>query len=49
LARKKYSFYIEDTQSDALKSKGRDRVLESEQIRRALDDRIAKNARREGL
>ena len=43
MARKKYSFYIEDTQSDALKSiKARDGVLESEQIRRALDEWIAR-------
>ena len=38
---KKYSFYIEDRQADALKAiKERDGVLESEQIRRALDDWI---------
>ena len=50
MARKKYSFYIEETQSDALKSiKARDGVLESEQVRRALDDWIAKKAVREGL
>jgi hypothetical protein len=41
MVRKKYSFYIEAAQSDALKAiKERDGVLESEQIRRALDDWI---------
>jgi hypothetical protein len=41
--RKKYSFYIEDEQAEALKAiKERDGVLESEQIRRALDDWIEK-------
>jgi hypothetical protein len=39
MARKKYSFYIEQNQADALKAvKVRDGVLESEQIRRALND-----------
>jgi hypothetical protein len=38
MARKKYSFYIEENQADALKAvKERDGVLESEQIRRALN------------
>jgi hypothetical protein len=41
--RKKYSFYIEDGQAEALKAiKERDGVLESEQIRRALNDWIEK-------
>ena len=36
--RKKYSFYIDDEQSEGLKVvKERDGVLESEQIRRAVD------------
>lgn len=39
--RVKYSFYIENRQAAALKTiKERDGVLESEQIRRALDDWI---------
>jgi hypothetical protein len=39
MARKKYSFYIEESQADALKAvKVRDGVLESEQIRRALTE-----------
>ena len=38
MARKKYSFYIDESQADALKAvKERDGVLESEQIRRALN------------
>ena len=41
--RRKYSFYIEDEQAEALKAiKERDGVLESEQIRRALNDWIEK-------
>ena len=41
--RKKYSFYIEDEQAESLKAiKQRDGVLESEQIRRALNDWIEK-------
>lgn len=41
--RRKYSFYIDDVQADALKAiKERDGVLESEQIRRALNDWIEK-------
>lgn len=41
--RKKYSFYIDDSQAEALKQiKERDGVLESEQIRRAIDDWIEK-------
>jgi hypothetical protein len=41
--RRKYSFYIDDEQADALKRiKERDGVLESEQIRRALNDWIEK-------
>jgi hypothetical protein len=36
--RRKYSFYIDDAQAEALKRiKERDGVLESEQIRRAID------------
>ena len=36
--RKKYSFWIDDDQADGLKVvKDRDGVLESEQIRRAID------------
>jgi hypothetical protein len=39
MARKKYSFYIDESQADALKAvKVRDGVLESEQIRRALNN-----------
>ncbi len=41
--RRKYSFYIDDEQADAIKAiKERDGVLESEQIRRALNDWIEK-------
>ena len=41
--RKKYSFYIDDEQSDGLKAiKERDGVLESEQIRRAINDWLEK-------
>ena len=37
--RRKYSFYIEEHQAEALKVvKDRDGILESEQIRRALND-----------
>jgi hypothetical protein len=40
--RRKYSFWIEDAQADGLKAvKIRDGVLESEQIRRAIDDWLA--------
>ena len=36
--RKRYSFWIDDTQAEGLKQvKERDGVLESEQIRRAID------------
>ena len=36
--RRKYSFYIDDQQAEGLKQiKERDGVLESEQIRRAID------------
>jgi hypothetical protein len=36
--RKRYSFWIDDRQADGLKKvKERDGVLESEQIRRAID------------
>jgi hypothetical protein len=45
VARKKYSFYIEEKQAELLKAiKERDGVLESEQIRRALNDWIEKKA-----
>jgi hypothetical protein len=41
--RRKYSFWIDDRQADGLKEiKERDGVLESEQIRRAIDDWLAK-------
>jgi len=41
--KKKYSFYIDDAQAAGLKRiKERDGVLESEQIRRAIDDWIEK-------
>ena len=41
--RKRYSFWIDDAQADGLKVvKDRDGVLESEQIRRALDDWLKK-------
>jgi hypothetical protein len=42
-ARKKYSFWIDEQQAEGLKSvKERDGVLESEQIRRAIDDWLHK-------
>lgn len=41
--RRKYSFYIDDEQADGLKRvKERDGVLESEQIRRAINDWLDK-------
>lgn len=41
--RKKYSFWIDDEQAEGLKVvKERDGVLESEQIRRALNDWLEK-------
>ena len=41
--RKKYSFWIDDEQADGLKElKERDGVLESEQIRRAINDWLEK-------
>jgi len=41
--RRKYSFWIDDDQAEGLKAiKERDGVLESEQIRRAIDDWLAK-------
>ena len=41
--RRRYSFWIEDEQSDGLKAvKERDGVLESEQIRRAINDWLEK-------
>ena len=41
--RKKYSFWIDDEQAEGLKEvKERDGVLESEQIRRALNDWLQK-------
>ena len=42
-ARKRYSFWIDDAQAKGLKAvKERDGVLESEQIRRALNDWLEK-------
>lgn len=41
--RKRYSFWIDDEQADGLKEvKERDGVLESEQIRRAINDWLEK-------
>ncbi len=41
--RKRYSFWIDDEQSEGLKRvKNRDGVLESEQIRRAINDWLHK-------
>jgi hypothetical protein len=41
--RRKYSFYIDDGQAEGLKQvKARDGVLESEQIRRAVNDWLKK-------
>ena len=41
--RRKYSFWIDDEQADGLKAiKERDGVLESEQIRRAINDWLGK-------
>jgi hypothetical protein len=41
--RRKYSFWIDDEQAAGLKTiKERDGVLESEQIRRAINDWLAK-------
>lgn len=41
--RKRYSFWIDDEQADGLKVvKERDGVLESEQIRRAINDWLEK-------
>jgi hypothetical protein len=41
--RKKYSFYIDDEQAEGLKAvKERDGVLESEQIRRAINEWLKK-------
>ena len=41
--RRKYSFWIDDEQADGLKAiKERDGVLESEQIRRAINDWLQK-------
>lgn len=43
MTRRKYSFYIDDEQSDGLKLvKERDGILESEQIRRAINDWLDK-------
>ena len=43
MTRKKYSFWIDDAQADGLKLvKERDGVLESEQIRRAINDWLDK-------
>ena len=42
-SRKRYSFWIDDEQADGLKVvKERDGVLESEQIRRAINDWLEK-------
>lgn len=41
--RRKYSFYIDDQQAEGLKAvKERDGVLESEQIRRAINEWLEK-------
>jgi hypothetical protein len=41
--RRKYSFWIDDEQAEGLKAiKERDGVLESEQIRRAINDWLQK-------
>jgi hypothetical protein len=43
MARRKYSFWIDDLQADGLKAvKERDGVLESEQIRRAINEWLEK-------
>jgi hypothetical protein len=43
LSRKRYSFWIDDDQAEGLKVvKERDGVLESEQIRRAIDEWLQK-------
>jgi hypothetical protein len=43
MVRKKYSFWIDDDQAEGLKFvKERDGVLESEQIRRAINDWLDK-------
>jgi hypothetical protein len=43
--RRKYSFWIDDEQADGLKAiKERDGVLESEQIRRAINDWLQRRA-----
>jgi Ribbon-helix-helix domain len=43
MPRKRYSFWIDDEQADGLKVvKERDGVLESEQIRRAINDWLEK-------
>ena len=43
MVRKKYSFWIDDAQAEGLKIvKERDGVLESEQIRRAINDWLEK-------
>jgi hypothetical protein len=43
VARKKYTFWINPEQAEGLKRvKERDGVLESEQIRRAIDDWLGK-------
>jgi hypothetical protein len=43
MPRRKYSFWIDDKQAEGLKTvKERDGVLESEQIRRAIDDWLEK-------
>ena len=48
--RKKYSFWIDDHQADGLKEvKERDGVLESEQIRRAINDWLEKKGVRKKM
>jgi hypothetical protein len=43
MPRRKYSFWIDDDQAEGLKTvKERDGVLESEQIRRAINDWLEK-------
>ena len=47
--RKRYSFWIDDEQAEGLKAvKTRDGVLESEQIRRAIDQWLQKRRVRLG-
>jgi hypothetical protein len=49
MPRRRYTFYIEPDQADALKMiNERDGILPSEQIRRALDDWIEKKGVKRG-